>query len=341
MNTAQVIQFPTPDLQPQEASKSMYSDKFKNGYVMSSRLYRDEVRPFLTDAARNVYVELENRINGCGKDADFISWTQLQGGVLEDSRKMSLSTVKVGLAQLLANEVVSIVEIGRQGVKKYTINEVSLVGRKVIKPTEKESSKYFRNSSTTVSEVLRKPKRNTSETEVNHFGNRSESTSETEDTIDIYSLDNLEDEEDKAQAKFQPQSRPLNFVQYHTDDRTQISFPELCKKYPAQLDFQDQAKASFPDHSPNRIFENLKKMAQWSLDKSNHSPQKWMTIWLDTFMKNLPSDSELAATETRKTQKIQPQTPKAEKPKRVSRFGQFLKNNSTNTEQPKGEIYDV
>lgn len=340
MNTAQVIQFPTPDLQSPEASKSMYSDKFKNGYVMSSRLYRDEVRPFLTDAARNVYVELENRINGYSKDSDFVSWTQLQGGTLKGSRKMSLSTVKVGLAQLLANEIVSIVEIGRQGVKKYSINEVSLVGKKVIKPTEKESSKYFGNSSTSETEVLRKPKQNTSETEAKYFGNRSESTSETEDTLDIDSLDNLEDEEDKAQAKFQAQNRQLNFVQYHTHDRTQISFPELCKKYPAQIDFQDQARVSFPDHSPNRIFENLKKMAQWSLDKSNHTPQKWMTIWLDTFMKNLPSDSELAAAEARKQQKSQTQTPKAEKPKRVSRFGKYLKPQQPQQPQ-QGEIYDV
>ncbi|MDM1247085.1 replication protein [Acinetobacter sp. R933-2] len=146
--------------------------------------------------------------------------------------------------------------------------------------------------------------------------------------------ENIKKDEEEAQAKFQAQNRQLNFVQYHTDDRTQISFPELCKKYSAQIDFQDQARVSFPDHSPNRIFENLKKMAQWSLDKSNHTPQKWMTIWLDTFMKNLPSDSELAAAEARKQQKSQSQTPKAEKQKRVSRFGKYLK-------PQQGEIYDV
>lgn len=336
MNTAQVIQFPTPDLQPQEASKSMYSDKFKNGYVMSSRLYRDEVRPFLTDAARNVYVELENRINGCGKDADFISWTQLQGGVLKDSRKMSLSTVKMGLAQLLANEIVSIVEVGRQGVKKYTINEVSLVGRKVIKPTEKESSKYFGNSSASETVVLRKQKQNTSETEVKHFGNRSESTSETEDTLDIDSLDNLEDEEDKAQAKFQPQNRQLNFIEYHVSDREAISLKNLFQKYPAQVDFYDQAKMSFPDHSHEQIVTELRKLAQWSLSAANHMPQKWMNIWLG-WMQKIPTQSEIAAAEARKQQKSQTQTPKAEKPKRVSRFGKYLK-----PQQPQqGEIYDV
>ena len=35
------------------------ADKFEKGYVMSSRLYRQEVRPFLSDAAKNVYAELD------------------------------------------------------------------------------------------------------------------------------------------------------------------------------------------------------------------------------------------------------------------------------------------
>ena len=95
-------------------------------------------------------------------------------------------------------------------------------------------------------------------------------------------------DDDNAREDFQPQqNRPLNFVEYHPKDRTAISFKDLCKKYSAQIDFQDQAKINFPNHAPERIFENLKKMAQWSLDKSNHTPQKWMTIWLDTFMKNI------------------------------------------------------
>ena len=152
--------------------------------------------------------------------------------------------------------------------------------------------------------------------------------------------ENIKRDDDKAcEEKFTAQeNRPLNFIEYQTSDRTAISFPDLCKKYPAQLDFQDQAKASFPNHSPDRIFENLKAMAQWSLDKSSHTPQKWMSIWLSTFMKNLPSDAELKAEQERKAQK-QTQTTKTEKPKRVSRFSQFLKPDSA--PQNQGEIYDV
>ena len=168
MNAAKVIPFKKPSQPKEQAGKNMYSDKFHQGYVMSSRLYRKEVFPFLSDAARNVYVELENRINGHNKESDFVSWTQLQGGEVEGSRKMSLSTVKVGLAMLLANEIASIVATGKQGIKKYRLNEISLIGKKVIKPTEKESSNYFGNSSTSETEAKYFGNNST-----NHFGNRT------------------------------------------------------------------------------------------------------------------------------------------------------------------------
>ena len=131
--------------------------------------------------------------------------------------------------------------------------------------------------------------------------------------------ENIKIDDDNAREDFQPQqNRPLNFVEYHPKDRTAISFKDLCKKYSAQIDFQDQAKINFPNHAPERIFENLKKMAQWSLDKSNHTPQKWMTIWLDTFMKNMPSDAELAAQQARKAKA----TPKTKPQKKYHRYGQ-------------------
>lgn len=140
------------------------------------------------------------------------------------------------------------------------------------------------------------------------------------------------DKEDNAQEpeKFSTQNRPLNFVEYHPDDKTQISFRDLCKKYPAQLDFQQQAKTNFPNHSPELIFETLKKMAQWSLDKSNHTPQKWMSIWLSTFMKNEKTDAEVAAAAERKAARA---AKAQDKPQVRSRFGQYLK--------PQQEIRDV
>lgn len=301
MTAAQVINFPkqhTP--QPKQEAGSMYSDKFTQGYVMSSRLYRAEVFPFLSDAARNVYAELENRINGHNKESDFVSYSQLQGGELTGSRKLSSRTVTIAVKELLKLGVITVIATGKQGVKKYRINDISLID-------------HFTKESTLQSKVVEE---STLPSKANHFTKESETTLPSKDTIDNKNI--LEDD-DNAREDFQPQqNRPLNFVEYHPKDRTAISFKDLCKKYSAQIDFQDQAKINFPNHAPERIFENLKKMAQWSLDKSNHTPQKWMTIWLDTFMKNMPSDAELAAQQARKAKA----TPKTKPQKKYHRYGQ-------------------
>lgn len=301
MTAAQVINFPkqhTP--QPKQEAGSMYSDKFTQGYVMSSRLYRTEVFPFLSDAARNVYAELENRINGHNKESDFVSYSQLQGGELTGSRKLSSRTVTIAVKELLKLGVITVIATGKQGVKKYRINDISLAD-------------HFTNESTLQSKVVDE---STLPSKAKHFTKESETTLPSKDTID--NKNSLEDD-DNAREDFQPQqNRPLNFVEYHPKDRTAISFKDLCKKYSAQIDFQDQAKINFPNHAPERIFENLKKMAQWSLDKSNHTPQKWMTIWLDTFMKNMPSDAELAAQQARKAKA----TPKTKPQKKYHRYGQ-------------------
>ena len=283
MNTAQVIPFKKPLQSKQGAGGNMYSDRFVQGYVMSSRLYRNEVWPFLTDAARNVYIELESRIIGHNKESDFVSWSQLQGGKHKGSRKMSLSTVKVGLAMLLANNIASVVATGKQGVKKYQLHEVSLVNKKVIKPTEKESSKYFGNSSTSETEAFRKQKQNTSETEV-------PTTSETEHTIDS-SIDTLDNNE-ITREKFEPQNRSMmSFIEYHPRDLKSYSLKELTQTYSAQSDFQSQAKVSFPDFTDEQILSQLKKLAQWSLSAETRSPQKWMTCWLN-WLSNFQNSSQ-------------------------------------------------
>lgn len=272
MNTAQVIPFQKPPQPKQEAGKSMYSDKFVQGYVMSSRLYRKEVWPFLSDAARNVYVELENRINGHNKESDFVSWTQLQGGDIKNSRKMSLSTVKVGLAMLLANKVVSIIATGKQGIKKYRLNEISLVDKKVIKPTEKESSNYFGNSSTSETVVLRKPKQTTAETEV-------PTTSETEDTIDI-PLDSLDIKKRTSSVDNSETEIFSDSVEYHEDNKNLYSLRELAAVYTIQTDLADQAKRISPKLDDSKILSELKNFAQWSTSREKTTAQGWMNYWI-------------------------------------------------------------
>lgn len=143
------------------------ADKFDKGYVMSSRLYRYEVRPFLGDAAKNIYAELEDRINGFkDKVTDHVSYSQLQGGKLKGSRKLSTTTVAKGLKELLDLGVISIVSEDSRKGNEYQINEISLVD-------------HFSNKSTTLeTKVLQKVKRQ-------HFRNESASTLETKDTIEL------------------------------------------------------------------------------------------------------------------------------------------------------------
>ncbi|HDX6075026.1 hypothetical protein [Acinetobacter baumannii] len=153
---------------PISKGRDKMTDKFEKGYVMSSRLYRSDVRPFLSDAARNVYAELEDRINGFkDKTTDFVSYSQLQGGKLEGSKKLSTTTVRKGLKELTDLGVITVVSSDSRKGNEYRINEVSLV-------------EHFKNCNTTLeSKALQKVKRE-------HFTNESASTLETKDTIELY-----------------------------------------------------------------------------------------------------------------------------------------------------------
>ncbi|WP_151738223.1 hypothetical protein [Acinetobacter junii] len=159
-------------LHPSTAKKkerTAMSEKFDKGYVMSSRLYRNEVKPFLGDAARNVYAELEEYISGFNKESDFVSYSQLQGrkidGLEDHVRKLSSATVRAGLKQLLEFGVISIVATNPKLGNKYKLNEISLV-------------EHFSNQSTLETKALQKLNSTTLET-------KAQGTLETKDTIDI------------------------------------------------------------------------------------------------------------------------------------------------------------
>jgi hypothetical protein len=292
MNTAQVIPFKKPSQPKQEAGKSMYSDKFEQGYVMSSRLYRKEVWPFLSDAARNVYAELENRINGHNKESDFVSYSQLQGGDLPGSRKLSRETVRNGIDELLKLKVVSISGTGPRGVKKYVLNEISIKNK-------------FTNQTSSATEPVRKVNQTSSTTE-------PVTSSETEHTIDS-SIDNLDNNE-ITREKFSPQNRPmLDFVEYHPADLKSYSLKELSEAYSVQSDFTEQAKVSFPDIASEQILTQLKKLAQWSMSAEKRTSQKWMTTWLNWL------------SNSKKSPPTKPNT--TEKPKKqYHRYGQGVIN---------------
>lgn len=277
MNTAQVIPFKKPSQPAQGAGKNMYSDKFDQGYVMSSRLYRKEVWPFISDAARNVYAELENRINGHNKESDFVSYSQLQGSDLPGARQLGRKTVSAGLKELIKYGVISVVASGKQGMKSYRINEISIKDR------------FTKGTSSPTTPVPPVNQTSSPTTPV--------TSSLGEHTIDI-PIDPLEDNKNKAPAEFVPQDRgALNFIDYHSEDSKLYSLKDLSGIYPIKQDFMAQAAVSFPKLSQAIVLEQLKELAQWSVGQPERISQKWMTTWLN-WLRN-----------------YQPAKPKTEKPK--------------------------
>ncbi|UNT60452.1 helix-turn-helix domain-containing protein [Acinetobacter sp. ASP199] len=290
MNTAQVIPFKKPSQPAQGAGKNMYSDKFDQGYVMSSRLYRKEVWPFLSDAARNVYAELENRINGHNKESDFVSYSQLQGGDLPGARQLSRRTVSTGLKELIKLGVITVLADGKQGMKSYRLNEISLKDR-------------FTNETSLPSTPV-------------HLGNQTGSPSTpvtsvpSKHTIDT-PIESLENNKNKAPAEFVPQDRgALNFIDYHSEDSKLYSLKDLSGTYPIKQDFMAQAAVSFPKLSQDIVLEQLKELAQWSVGQPERISQKWMTTWLNWLRNYQPAKPKTEAKQ-----------PKAEQPKR-HRYGQ-------------------
>lgn len=276
MNAAQIIQFQKPSQPAQGAGKNMYSDKFDQGYVMSSRLYRKEVWPFLSDAARNVYAELENRINGHNKESDFVSYSQLQGSDLPGARQLGRKTVSAGLKELIKYGVISVVSSGKQGMKSYRLNEISI---------KDQFTKGTSSPTTPVPPVNQTSSPSTPVT-----------SSLGEHTIDT-SIDPLENNKNKAPSDFVAQDRgALNFIDYHSDDPKLYTLKDLFGTYPVKTDFMAQAAVSFTKLSESIISEELKKLAQWSVGQPARRSQKWMTTWLNWLSNYKPAKPQAPKT---------------------------------------------
>ena len=262
MNIAKVIPFPQQQASKPstEARESMYSDKFQQGYVMSSLLYRKEVYPFLSDAARNVYAELENRINGYNKESDFVSYSQLQGGELPGSRLMSRPTVSIGLKELLKLGVVTVMSSGKQGMKSYQINEISLKDR-------------FSNKTSVVSKLVQQVNQD-------QCTNETATSVVTTHTIDN-SLDNLDINKKKTLPVDNSKSEMFgDSIEYHPDDSNPYSLRELANVYLIKTDFSAQAKIIHPDFTDEQILVEIKNFAQWSTAQQKRTAQAWMNNWI-------------------------------------------------------------
>lgn len=274
MTAVKVINFPKQQApQPkQEAGKSMYSDKFVQGYVMSSRLYRKEVWPFLSDAARNVYEQLENWINGQLKETDHISHRQIQGGELKGSNKLSSATVSSGLKELIWFEVVTVIEKNNRIGNKYRINEVSLVEYFEQFSALEIKALRFSNESASISEALQLVKRQP-------ISNESASASGSGASIDI-PLDSLEFKKRTSSVDNLETEIFSDSVEYHEDNKNLYSLRELAGVYTIQTDLADQAKRINPKLDDSKILSELKNFAQWSTSREKTTAQGWMNYWI-------------------------------------------------------------
>lgn len=250
------------------------ADKFDKGYVMSSRLYRNEVEPFLSDAAMRIYARLENYLTGFNKESDYVSYSQLQGNKnLVGSRTLGRATVAKGLKELTELGVISIIGSHPKFGNKYLLNEVSLVE----KFSKKTSSK---------SKLVQK---------VNHTSSESEPqpSSPTEHSIDItYRYLNIDiyisplrskklivifnnglflekQEQAKAEAERKEKARKLSFdevIQLTSEKFKNLCDFDLWEQYVSSRSLT--AKTKLTKNALNTIFKDFQK---WGFEGSNQS----------------------------------------------------------------------
>lgn len=147
-----VIQFQKKE--PKELKEPKMTESFERGFIAKSRLFHNEVQPFLTDAAKNVYSALMGYITGFNKASDHISTRQIQGGKLKGSNKLSSGTVSNGIKELVWFGVITVLEVNYRIGNKYRINEVSLIEAFEQIDAKKIKALRLQNSSASISEAL-------------------------------------------------------------------------------------------------------------------------------------------------------------------------------------------
>lgn len=253
-----------------EREQAPMSERFVKGFVQSSQLYRREVYPFLSDAARHVYFEIENRLNGFQKNSDSVSYSQLQGdSSLAGGRTVARATVAKGLKELVEHGVITVLSTSKRG-NKYQINEVSLLGKQYSKKTSSsselvhvvdQSSLLGRPQLVHVVDTQKKPL------------NKSIKESSSEE-----------------KPKFKVQENVIaGYVTYFMNDTKYYSLFELESLYSVDVDFVNQALASYPSLTLkiDNFSEMFNEMRQWSLtaNAGQKQPQQWMNTWL-SWVKN-------------------------------------------------------
>lgn len=262
-------------------------DKFERGYVPSSRLYRYEVRPFLTDAAKNVYAELEDRINGYkDKTTDHVSYSQLQGGKLEGAKKISAMTVRKGLKELIDLGVISVVSESSRKGNEYRINEVSLVEHFKKCSTTTKSVVLQNLDSTTTDNVVLGTTESVDTIELNHritFIELLNNTLRAKNPLQVHFFEYQEtqkqiladqqkieaEQKAKAEAERKDKVRKLSFDE--VIKLTSEKFNNLCdfslwEQYVSSRSMT--AKTKLTKNALNTIYKDFQK---WGFEGSNQS----------------------------------------------------------------------
>lgn len=262
-------------------------DKFERGYVPSSRLYRYEVRPFLTDAAKNVYAELEDRINGFkDKTTDHVSYSQLQGGKLEGAKKISAMTVRKGLKELIDLGVISVVSESSRKGNEYQINEVSLVEHFKKCSTTTESIVLQNLDSTTTDNVVLGTTESVDTIELNHritFIELLNNTLRAKNPLQVNFFEyqeikkqNLLDQQKlelekkaKAEAERKEKTRKLSFDEVMDLTKTNIQklcTPNLWEQF--VINRSEYKKSALTKNALKAIHDDFKT---WGIEKSDIS----------------------------------------------------------------------
>ena len=270
-------------------------DKFERGYVPSSRLYRYEVRPFLTDAARNVYAELEDRINGFkDKTTDHVSYSQLQGGKLEGAKKISAMTVRKGLKELIDLGVISVVSESNRKGNEYQINEVSLVEhfkkcsattksvalqdmystttKSVVIGTTKSVDTIELNHRITFIELLNNTLRSKNPLQANFFEFQNFKKTNPDAHIEAFILDQQKQEADqkaKSVAERKEKTRKLSFDEVLDLTKTNIQklcSPNLWEQFVTNR--SEYKKTALTKNALKTIHDDFKA---WGIEKSDIS----------------------------------------------------------------------
>lgn len=242
------------------------TENFEKGFIMKSRLYHNEVEPFLTDAAKNVYSALMGFISGFNKASDHISTRQIQGGKLKGSNKLGSATVNNGIKELVWFGVVTVLEVNYRIGNKYRINEVSLIEAFEKIDAKKIKALRLQNSTASISEAL-------SLVNSTAFISEAVSASVSEASIDIiYIYSSI----DKTLSHFVKNPLKVNFYCFQEFLKTnpsahietfvdEMQKREIKEKTKAEAERKDKARKLSFDEVINLTSNHFKAICDFNL----------------------------------------------------------------------------